>query len=127
MLDARADPRDDERRIEGQDAARRAGGRVASGRHQSSEDQQQATADAVGQTGGRQLERRHRTGVEAAQQRERHEVEPEFRSPDRQEHVDRICVAVMEGMGEPRQHQRSTSVADGPARPKRDIGGDRNW
>ena len=125
MLRARAGARHDERQAQAGEPAREAGEAV-SGRRQHRAENQDATRakPALGQTGRRDLQRRHRGRIQSAQPRERAIAEPELRLPDRQQHVDHIAEAVVQRMGEASARQRPAGMRGrfGGAR-MREIGG----
>ena len=107
MLRAAAGTAERESGAEADQAARGTGERVAARAEQRAEHQDGAGAEAVRETAGRHLQRSQRTVVEAAQQREGGEAQPELLLPDRQEHVDQVRIAVVQGMIDAGRHQRA--------------------
>ena len=79
-------------------AAAPSGQQKSKGGNRGAEDEQPAFAELFGEQPGRDLQRRHRTGIDRSQQPDLRQGEAEFRLPDRQEHIEKIAIAIMQRM-----------------------------
>src|SRR5947209_1784766 len=79
-----------------------------------------ASAEALGEEAGRDLERRHAAGVRGADQADLRQRQPEFARPQRQEDVEGLGEAVVQEMDDGRgEEHRAGSGLHGPIIPGR--------
>jgi len=106
MLRARSRARDRQRHAQADQAAGEPGERVAPGRQRGAEGENDAPAHPLRQPAGGQLECGHGAGIEAAEDGQHREAQAEFGLPDRQQDVDQVGVAVVQGMRRAGDRQR---------------------
>jgi len=98
MLDAGAEPADEQRDHEQAEARARAGEAIAGAGERGAERQHRRRAHALGDEPGGNLEAGHGAGEQPAQQPELGVTKPELLLPDRQHDVDQTAVAVVQRM-----------------------------
>ncbi len=113
VLRAAAGAAEQEADSEPDEAARGAGDRVAGRTEQRAENQHRAGAEHPGEPARRHLQGRQGAIVEGPQEGQGDVVEAELRLPDRQQHVDQVRVAVVQGVVEARCRQRPPGLRQG--------------
>lgn len=96
MLRAGSTARYRQRHAQTEQATRHAGDCIAQCGEQRADREDGATAEALRETSCRQLQRRHRAGIEAAQDSQGREVESELGLPYGQQRIDHVRIAVVD-------------------------------
>src|SRR5215475_15591313 len=106
MLGTCAEAANEQRHDEASDSAAETGKYVAKSCERGAERQHRRGAETFSRKTRRNLQARERTGKDRSHQPKRREPEAEFALPDRQHHIDKIGVSVM-------QRMRTTGNAEG--------------
>lgn len=109
MLRAGAAARNRQRHAQTEQATRQARERIAERGEQRADGEGRAAAQVLREAPRGQLQRRHRAGIDAAQDRQGRKVEPEFRLPHGQQRVDHVRIAVVHGVRNAGQPQYAPS------------------
>ena len=111
MLRAGAEPADEQRGHQRDDAAAEAGKTIANTGERGAEREHDRRTEALGQEARGNLKARQRAGEHRLHQPERGKAEAEFVLPDRQHDVDQVGIAVVQRMRAAGDAERAPLVA----------------